>query len=158
MIDIIPASTDVQLATVRELFLEYADTLGFDLDFQNFDRDINELPGVYGPPEGRLFLATCDGEVAGCVGMKKLAEGVSEMKRLWVKPRFRGKKIGRMLVERLLEEARAAGYARMRLDTIETMTEAMVLYKSLGFEKIEAYYDNPVEGATYFEKNLTVGN
>lgn len=155
MINIIPATTDSQLATVRELFLEYADTLGFDLDFQHFDRDIDDLPGIYAPPEGRLFLAECDSEIAGCVGLKKLSESICEMKRLWVKPQFRGKKIGRMLAEKLIDEARSAGYIKMRLDTINTMTEAMTLYRSLGFEEIEAYYDNPIKGATYFEKDLT---
>ncbi|UCD62598.1 MAG: GNAT family N-acetyltransferase [Candidatus Zixiibacteriota bacterium] len=155
MLEIVPADTPSQLATVRELFLEYADSLNFELNFQSFDRDINELPGKYAPPEGRLYLARWDGKVAGCIALKKLGPDTCELKRLWVKPAFRGKKIGRALAERVIADAREIGYRKMMLDTIDTMIEAMTLYQSLGFEKTVPYYDNPVKGATHFEKCLT---
>ncbi len=139
----------------RSLFIEYAETLGFDLDFQRFDKDINELPGQYAPPEGRVLLASWDGEVAGCVALRKHDRDVCEMKRMWVKPRFRGKGISRALAGELISEARQSGYTKMLLDTIDTMTEAINLYRSLGFTETTPYYDNPIGGATYFEKDLT---
>jgi putative acetyltransferase len=158
MVDIVEATNESQLATIRRLFLEYADTLGFELDFQNFDRDINELPGKYAPPDGKLLLASCGGQVAGCVALRRHSQDICEMKRLWVRPPFRGKKIGRLLAEKVIEEARRIGYRRMVLDTIETMTEAVALYRSLGFVQTDAYYHNPLAGATYFEKDLTIGS
>ncbi len=158
MLSIIQATDQDQLTIIRELFLEYADQLGFELDFQNFDRDINELPGKYAPPEGRLLLALYDDRVAGCVALRRHSDEACEMKRLWVKPGFRGKRIGRALAERLIDEARLIGYKTMVLDTIDTMVEAVALYKLLGFVQTDAYYDNPIEGATYFEKDLTAGS
>ncbi|UCG62419.1 MAG: GNAT family N-acetyltransferase [Candidatus Zixiibacteriota bacterium] len=155
MLHISQATTDAEMKIVRSLFLEYAETLGFELDFQHFDRDLNELPGQYGPPEGRLLLARWEGEVAGCVALRKHDSEACEMKRLWVKPQFRGKGIGRALAEKLISEARESGYRKMLLDTIETMTEALSLYRSLGFAETTAYYDNPIDGATYFERGLT---
>jgi putative acetyltransferase len=158
MVKIAEAANESQLAIIRQLFLEYAATLGFELDFQNFDRDINELPGKYAPPDGRLLLASCDDQVAGCVALRRHSENTCEMKRLWVRPPFRGKKIGRLLAEKVIEEAGRIGYRRMVLDTIETMTEAVALYRSLGFVQTDAYYDNPIAGATYFAKDLAAGS
>ncbi|UCE25331.1 MAG: GNAT family N-acetyltransferase [Candidatus Zixiibacteriota bacterium] len=155
MLSIIHAENQSQLTIIRELFLEYADQLGFELDFQNFDRDINELPGKYAPPDGRLFLALYDNRVAGCVALRRHSDDACEMKRLWVKPEFRGKRIGRALAEKLIDEARVIGYKKVVLDTIDTMVEAVALYKLLGFVETDAYYDNPIEGATYFVKDLT---
>lgn len=158
MLDIIEANTAEQLATVRELFLEYAHSLNFSLNFQSFDRDISELPGKYAPPDGRLYLAYWDKQVAGCVALTKLGIGVCELKRLWVKPEFRGKGIGRALAQKLIDDAREIGYYRMMLDTIDTMVEAMTLYESLRFERTKAYYNNPLPGATHFQKDLTAND
>ena len=143
-----------QIDTIRLLFLEYAQSLNFDLCFQSFDDELAGLPGDYVPPDGRLLLAMCDDKVAGCVALRKVAQGVCEMKRLWVKPEFRGKKIGRNLAEEIISEARQIGYSIMKLDTIDTMTEAITMYKSMGFSETSAYRYNPIEGAVYLELKL----
>lgn len=155
MIRVYEASSEHDLNTVKSLFAEYVSSLGYELNFDHFDRDIKELPGKYAPPDGRLLLAECDDDVAGCVAMRKIDNDVCEMKRLWVRPFFRGEDIGRALAEKLIDEARSIGYKKMLLDTISTMTEALTLYKSLGFKETEPYYDSPVEEAVYFEKDLT---
>ncbi len=143
------------LARVRELFEQYAAWLGFSLAFQGFDAELAGLPGAYAPPAGRLLLARCDGASAGCGGLRPLAGGACEMKRLYVRPAFRGRALGRLLAERLVAEAAAAGYARMVLDTIPArMTGADRLYRALGFREIPAYYDNPVPGVSYMELPL----
>jgi carbonic anhydrase len=138
----------------RALFEEYAGWLGFDLDFQDFDDELEDLPRQYGPPGGCLFLAEVEGQAVGCVGVRKLADGVCEMKRLYVKPELRGSGAGRLLVERSIAAARRLGYARMKLDTVPSMTAANALYRSLGFREIEAYRHNPIQGALFFELNL----
>ena len=148
------ADSSEQIETIRELFLEYGKSLNFDLCFQGFDKELDSLPGKYAPPDGRLILALYDEKVAGCVGLWKVSDQICEMKRLWVRPEFRGKKIGRKLAEFVIEQAKLIGYSKMKLDTIDTMTEAIKLYASLGFESTTAYRYNPVEGAEYMELKL----
>jgi putative acetyltransferase len=144
-----------QIAQARELFLEYAQSLGFSLCFQNFDKELADLPGDYVPPTGCLLLAECKGEVAGCVALHKLEAGICEMKRLYLQPRFRGHGLGRILAERIITEARQIGYQRMRLDTVEpVMKDAVGMYRKLGFEPIEAYCANPMPGVIYMELEL----
>jgi len=143
-----------EIDAARDLFLEYAESLDFDLCFQDFDRELADLPGEYAQPEGRLLLAVYRGEVAGCVALRKAGEGVCEMKRLWVRPQYRGFRIGRNLVNRIISEAKQIGYCTMMLDTIFSMKDAIALYETLGFKRAEPYYENPVEGAIYMELNL----
>ncbi len=155
MLSLIEAETPEQFAQVRQLWREYAAWLEVDLCFQNFEKELAELPGRYAPPEGRLLLALSDHQLAGCIALRKIAEGTCEMKRLYVRPGFRGQRIGRHLTNALIEEARAIGYARMRLDTLPAkMKEAALVYRSFGFYEIEPYYHNPVAGAVYMELTL----
>jgi ribosomal protein S18 acetylase RimI-like enzyme len=141
------------LPVVRTLFEEYAAALGVDLGFQDFERELAELPGDYAPPGGRLLLAL-DPEPVGCVALRPYEPGTCEMKRLYVRPEYRGTGLGRRLVEAIVAAGRDAGYERMRLDTMPSMEAARALYRSLGFVEIEAYRFNPVHGTTYFELAL----
>jgi putative acetyltransferase len=144
-----------EMEPVRVLFREYADSLDFDLCFQNFEQELADLPGPYAPPSGCLLLATVEGKPAGCVASKRLADGVCEMKRLSVRGRYRGTGLGRTLAERIIHEARNLGYRVMRLDTIPSvMGRAVALYRSLGFRDIPPYCLNPLPGAVFME--LTV--
>ena len=152
---IVPVESPEQLTQVRELFLEYAKSLNFSLCFQSFEKELADLPGDYAPPEGRLLLAYLEGEAAGCVALHKLEAGVCEMKRLYLRPRFRGKKVGFSLATTLIGEARQIRYRAMRLDTVTgTMDEAIGIYRRLGFSEIAAYRPNPIPGALYMELSL----
>jgi len=139
---------------VAELFREYAAGLGFPLDFQDFEEELQRLPGPYAPPGGTLLLAEFKGELAGCVGLRPLDSHTCEMKRLYVRPGCRGFGVGRRLVERVVEEGRSKGYRRMRLDTVPRMIEAIALYRRFGFSEIPAYRFNPIPGALFFELRL----
>jgi putative acetyltransferase len=156
-VKLIQADFEKQLPLIREILEEYAKSLGFELHFQEFQREMAELPGDYAPPDGRFLLAVEDDKIAGCVALRKLEEGIGEMKRLYVKPGFRGKRIGRSLAEAVVQEARKIGYRSMRLDTVPFMKEAQALYRLLGFEEIEAYRYNPIEGAKFMELKLGPG-
>jgi putative acetyltransferase len=153
--EIIRASSDVQISQARQLFLEYAAGLGIDLCFQNFEQELAQLPGDYAPPDGRLMLAFHQGELAGCVALRKIGAGVCEMKRLFVRDKFRGKGLGRKLANNIIKNAKNIGYERMRLDTLPgKMDKAIELYRALGFKEIKAYYNNPVPGALFMELDL----
>jgi putative acetyltransferase len=144
-----------KLEDIRALFLEYAQALNFNLCFQNFENELRELPGAYGMPLGRLILCEVDREAAACVALKPLEQGACEMKRLFVRPAFRGKQLGEALVQRVTDEARTIGYSRIRLDTIKgTMDHAIALYLRLGFREIAPYYENPIPNACYLELKL----
>lgn len=146
------AESPTQIAEARELFLEYAESLGFSLCFQNFEQELANLPGDYAPPDGRLLLAEFEGQLAGCIALHKLDEGICEMKRLYLRPQFRGKGLGRALANRIIAEARQMGYQRMRLDTVEpVMKDAVAMYRRLGFQQIAAYRPNPMAGTLYME-------
>lgn len=146
------AESTQQIAQARELFLEYAKSLGFSLCFQNFDKELADLPGDYTPPEGRLLLAEYESQFAGCVALHRLAASICEMKRLYLRPQFRGKGLGRILANRIITEARQIGYQRMRLDTVEpVMQDAVAMYRKLGFQEIPAYRPNPNPGTLYME-------
>jgi GNAT superfamily N-acetyltransferase len=139
---------------VRPLLREYADSLGFPLDFQDFERELAELPGAYTAPRGALILARMNDDDAGCVALRPLAGDTCEMKRLYVRATHRGAGVGRLLAEAIVAEARALGYARMRLDTVPGMETAQALYRRLGFVAIEPYTPNPVDGARFLELDL----
>jgi ribosomal protein S18 acetylase RimI-like enzyme len=159
MMKIYQASAAEDIENARLLFREYEAWLGLDLCFQGFEEELNGLPGKYALPDGRLLLADADGRLAGCIAMRKLNGSVCEMKRLFVRDGFRGMRIGNSLIERLIDEARSSGYAKMRLDTYPAkMGKAVKLYKSHGFREIEAYYSNPYEGVLFMEANLTFGH
>ena len=157
MTTIVQASDADAVAQARELFCEYAAESQLDLCFQNFEGELAGLPGTYAPPEGRLLLALYEGQLAGCVALRKFEEGVCEMKRLFVRPAFRGQGIGRLLACRVIEEARVVGYSAIRLDTLARMRAAITLYESLGFRRIEAYRPNPLEDVVYLDLTLTNG-
>jgi putative acetyltransferase len=151
----VQAESPAQIGQVRELFLEYAQSLRVNLCFQNFEEELAELPGHYAPPGGRLLLAEYEGHLAGCVALHQWEPGVCEMKRLYLRPSFRGKGLGRVIAETILSEARKIGYQCMRLDTIEPiMKDAVEMYRKLGFREIAPYRPNPIAGAMYMELKL----
>jgi ribosomal protein S18 acetylase RimI-like enzyme len=154
MVAIDQAISDEDVAAARGLFEEYQRSLGLDLGFQGFADELASLPGAYAPPGGRLLLARSDGRVAGCVALRPFGEGVCELKRLFVRPEYRGLSLGRELTVRAIKEARAIGYRRIVLDTLPTMGSAMRLYESLGFAEIPAYRYNPVAGTRYLALDL----
>jgi GNAT superfamily N-acetyltransferase len=148
------AQSDHQYRQARRLFEEYAASLDFTLDFQQFDQELADLRRDYDPPTGCLLLAQEGADVVGCVGLRKFAEDICEMKRLYVVQDYRGHGLGRILAERVIQEAKRLGYARMRLDTVTAMEAANALYASLGFRPIEPYRHNPLEDALFFELSL----
>ncbi|HEY0004704.1 MAG TPA: GNAT family N-acetyltransferase [Pyrinomonadaceae bacterium] len=152
MLKLVQAETSEQVIEARVLFQEYAEWLDVDLCFQNFEKELSALPGDYVPPRGRLLLVLDEGRAAGCVGLRRIGENICEMKRLYVRPEFRGQGLGRVLIDAVIAEARAIGYERMRLDTLpHRMQQANAVYRSLGFKEIEPYYYNPTEGAVFME-------
>ncbi len=148
------AQSAADIAQVRELFLEYQSKVGTDLCFQGFAEELATLPGHYARPAGRLLLATNAASALGVVGLRPIPGGDGEMKRLYVRSSGRGAGLGRLLAEALIQEARLAGYGRVLLDTLPTMTEAQTLYRSLGFVEIAAYCHNPIAGTRYMALNL----
>jgi len=153
--DLRQAESLEEIASIRELFLEYANSLGFSLCFQSFDQELASLPGDYAQPQGRLLLATQEGVAAGCVALHPLSDRICEMKRLYVRPQFRGQGLGKLLAQQIIAEARATGYKQLRLDTVEPMMrEAVVMYRKMGFREIAPYRRNPIAGALYMELTL----
>jgi GNAT superfamily N-acetyltransferase len=155
MVRIVQATTDYELESARLLFREYETWLGISLCFQDFEDEVANLPGMYAPPQGRLFLAYVDDELAGCIGLRKLEDGICEMKRLFLRENARGRGLGNTLIEKLIDDARTIGYQRMRLDTYPPkMGKAVSLYESHGFRPIESYYNNPHDGVLFMELDL----
>lgn len=154
-ITIVAAKSDRDLATIRALFQEYESSLDFDLSFQDFHKEMEELPGHYAEPRGCLFIAHEHQEAAGCVALRDFGDNVAELKRLYVRPQFRGLGLGKRLTLRTIEEARQLGYARILLDTVPSMKPAITLYRSLGFKPIAPYRYNPIEGALFMELELS---
>ena len=150
----IRAATGADVEAVRKLFREYADGLGVDLSFQDFEAELQSLPGKYAPPAGRLLLAWMQGAAVGCVALRRVDLTSCEMKRLYVRPQARGERLGRRLAERICAEARAAGYARICLDTLPSMQPAQALYRSLGFAPIPPYVFNPIAGTQFMARDL----
>lgn len=153
-VPIVAAYRPEDMAVVRDLFWEYARSLDIDLGFQGFEQELAGLPGRYAPPAGRLLVAQSATGAAGCVALREISQGVCEMKRLYVRPAFRGHNLGRRLAEAVIACARTAGYEYMRLDTLDTMASALALYASLGFARIPAYYHNPSTTAVFLELKL----
>ena len=152
----VQAQTPEEIEIARGLFREYAAGLNIDLCFQNFVQEVEGLPGNYASPSGRLLLAVVGEQVAGCIALRRFGEGDCEMKRLYVRPEFRGQGLGKKLVTTLINVAREIGYERMLLDTLPgKMDEAIALYRSFGFREIAPYYHNPVVGALFMELPLS---
>jgi putative acetyltransferase len=156
MLEIFSVEADEDVELVRGLFGEYADSLDFNLSFQNFEEEVLNLPGDYASPGGCLLLAKYKGQPAGCVALRPFGDDICEMKRLYVRPQFRGVGIGRALTEAVIKKAQKAGYTRMRLDTAPSMQVARTLYASVGFREISPYRHNPIEGAVFMELLLTL--
>ena len=154
MIEIIDVHTSEEVEKAKELFQEYAESLGFELCFQNFKKELVNFPYQYSPPDGRLFLARFKDQFIGCIGLRKFEKRICEIKRLYVRPDFRGKQAGRALAKAAVKAAKTIGYEYIRLDTLPSMKSANKLYGSLGFEHIGTYRHNPIKGAIYMELNL----
>lgn len=156
MIEILQAETSEQIEAAKKLFREYEKWLGLDICFQGFEEELAALPGNYAKPGGRLFIASVDGKIAGCIALRKFEENICEMKRLYLRDNFRGSGLGNKLIEKLIEEANLIGYKKMRLDTLPgKMNKAVRLYESHGFRQIPAYYHNPYSETLYMELDLS---
>ncbi len=151
---IIRAETPDEIRAAGLLFREYVAWLAIDLSFQNFEEEVSNLPGDYAPPDGRLLLALSGIETAGCVALRRFEDRTCEMKRMWVRPRFRGQHIGRLLAESIIAQARKIGYSEMVLDSLPWLASALNLYKSLGFEVIAPYRYNPDPNAVFMRLHL----
>lgn len=154
-VHITQARTEADLACVRELFLEYAESIGIDLEYQGFSKELAALPGKYAPPTGELLVASVNGEAAGCVALRTLDSSTLEMKRFYIRPSSRGLGLGKRLVESAIAAARERGYAELRLDTLETMAAARALYSSLGFAEIPPYGEAHIPGTKFYALALT---
>ena len=152
--ELVPTCSATSLRQARELFVEYEQAIGVNLCFQNFQRELADLPGRYAPPEGRLLIALSATGPAGCVALRKIGAGSCEMKRLYVRRAFRGQGLGRKLASAIIDEAAQMGYTTLRLDTLASMKEAIALYRSLGFKNSRAYCYNPCAGAVYLQLKL----
>ncbi|MDR2956129.1 MAG: GNAT family N-acetyltransferase [Prevotella sp.] len=151
---IIKAITEKDIANIKALFVEYQKELGFSLDFQSFDEELATLPGKYSFPKGSLYLLTVGEEVAGCIAMRPVNDEICEMKRLYIRPQYRGQKLARPLIEQIISDAKQKGYKKIVLDTLNSMKAAIALYQSHGFAETEPYYYNPIDSVVYFELNL----
>lgn len=151
MLEITSVQDDSLLPDVRGLFREYANSLGFHLCFQDFEQELAELSVRYAPPQGAILIGRWNGDLASCVAMKPLGDGLCEMKRFFVRPEFRDKGIGRQMAEAIIAAGRKAGYRAMRLDTVPSMQSAIKIYEALGFSDTEPYVFNPVPGVRYLE-------
>ncbi|MFX0000370.1 MAG: GNAT family N-acetyltransferase [Candidatus Hodarchaeota archaeon] len=154
MLEIKQAFSEESYKLIKEIFIEYANYLAIDLDFQNFDEELKNIQGNYSPPEGCILLAYFEGKIAGCVAVRKLQDDICEMKRLYVRPNYQNKTIGKELSKAIIQKAKEIGYKYMRLDTLPFMKAALKIYASLGFKEIAPYRYNPIEGAKYFELKL----
>lgn len=154
-IEIVEATSHEDVLEIRRLFCAYADWLNVDLCFQDFEAELASLPGRYAAPHGRLLLAKVNDDIAGCVAVRPLDDGICEMKRLWVEPAFLGRGIGRRLAESIVDSGRELGYTAMRLDTIpKRLKAAGHIYETLGFEEIPDYYRNPLDGVVMYQLTL----
>jgi ribosomal protein S18 acetylase RimI-like enzyme len=149
------AKSPSEIEDARRQFRDYEAYLNEDLCFQSFEEELADLPGKYAPPGGALLMAIDKDRTVGCVGLRELADGVCEMKRLFVRPEARGLGVGRKLATQIIDVAQSLGYALMRLDTLDRLTEAMRLYETLGFRRTAPYYSNPLPGVVYMELELT---
>ncbi|KAF0227321.1 MAG: hypothetical protein FD133_1293 [Erysipelotrichaceae bacterium] len=143
-----------RLDEVKTLFKEYHKMLGVDLCFQDFEEELLTLPGKYATPDGRLYVITLEGKLAGCIGLRRYDETRCEMKRLFVRPQFRGLRLGQILAEKIIQDARDIGYEEMVLDTLSSLESAVFMYRKMGFEEVEPYYDNPLKDVLYFKLKL----
>jgi len=148
-----PAYDDIE--SIKLLFNEYAQSLEVDLCFQDFKYELDTLPGKYAQPDGRLYVAYWNNYLAGCVALRRYDDTRAELKRLFIRTEFRGLGMSKKLVQHVINDAKEVGYKQILLDTLNTMKPAISLYQSFGFKEIEPYYENPLEGATYFGLNLT---
>lgn len=142
------------LEEIKQLFREYANSLEIDLCFQDFEQELQSLPGKYSEPDGRIYIALFEDKVAGCIALRRFDQNSAELKRLFIRNGFRGLGISKRLIQRVIQDALDVGYQSILLDTLDTMKPAISLYTAFGFKEIESYYDNPIEGAKYYKLDL----